>query len=178
MQTFFIVLVFCCLASFIASADQSSHTILNKSDHHVMIKPAFDGREGGETILDAFLIEALPFNDTGATCDNLDDYEVPCPYGGGIAPDVVYQWHSTFSGTIYIDLCGSLYDTKVFVFDSQFNEIACNDDYYIYPSPCGEYVSYIGDCPVSSGEVYYIVVDGYVNDCGSYSLEIDEVSSC
>jgi len=39
-----------------------------------------DGREGGEIIESAFPIPALPFVDTGNTCDNLDNFEELCPY--------------------------------------------------------------------------------------------------
>ncbi len=39
-----------------------------------------------------------------------------------------------------IDLCGSSYDTKLYVYDAAMNVIACNDDFYFGP-PCGTYVS-------------------------------------
>ena len=51
-----------------------------------------DGREGGETVGDAFVIPALPFVDTGNTSDNIDDYDEDCPYTGSLSPDVVYAW--------------------------------------------------------------------------------------
>lgn len=38
--------------------------------------PAF-GREGGETLETAVPIPSLPFVDSGTTCDNADDYDIP-----------------------------------------------------------------------------------------------------
>lgn len=145
--------------------------------HHSGANSPFDSREGGETIDDALQIIELPFYDTGATCDNVDDYDVVCPYGG-FAPDVVYTWTASFTGSISIDLCGSEYDTKTYVYDSDFNHIACNDDYYVEGDECGTWVSFIEDCPVTEGVVYYVMVDGYGNDCGYYNLSIIESTPC
>ncbi len=43
---------------------------------HVLAHPVFD-REGGETLETAVPIPLLPFVDSGATCDNTDDYDIP-----------------------------------------------------------------------------------------------------
>jgi hypothetical protein len=51
-----------------------------------------DSREGGETIADAWVIYALPFNDTGNTSDNVNDYDEICPFSGSTSPDVVYAY--------------------------------------------------------------------------------------
>jgi hypothetical protein len=147
-----------------------------KTDFHVLQHPASD-REGGETIAEAVSIAALPFADTGATCDNIDDYDSPCPYFGSTSPDVVYSYTPPADQAISIDLCGSQYDTKVFVFDQNLEIVACNDDYYTGP-PCGVYVSFIEVLPVIGGQTYYIVIDGYGGDCGNYELMIGESLPC
>ena len=132
-------------------------------------------REGGETIEDAVFIDALPFADTGATCDNADDYDEVCPYDAN-SPDVVYAYVADLYGTITIDLCESLYDTKVFVYDfpaghGYGNPLACNDDV----AGCGYsgYQSRLEGVPVIWGHTYYIVIDGYGASCGDYVLRVE-----
>ncbi len=142
-----------------------------KTDFHVGTNPASDHREGGETIYDALPIASLPFFDDGATCDNLNDYDETCPYGGSQSPDVVYSYVPVQDENVQVDLCFSAYDTKVYIYDSGLNQIACNDDYYS-GGPCGTYVSFLEDVALSGGETYYIVVDGYGGDCGEYTLLI------
>jgi hypothetical protein len=130
------------------------------------------GREGGETIATAIPVASLPFNDTGNTCDNVNNYDEVCPYSGSTAPDVVYSYSPTENLSVDIDLCGSSYDTKIYVYlNVAGNVVACNDDYYYDPT-CGNYTSLIVDLLVTAGNTYYIVVDGYGGACGSYILNI------
>lgn len=156
----------------------------NLDDHRIDSKPAQapgqnpgtpDGREGGETIETAIPIPGLPFSDTGNTSDNVHDYDEVCPYSGSTSPDVVYSWSSPYSTAMDIDLCGSGYDTKVYVYDQDLNVVACNDDYY-FDDSCGLYVSYIPFLVVEGGNTYYIVIDGYGGDHGDYILEMNEYS--
>ncbi len=142
--------------------------------------PARDGRVGGETIDDALLIDGLPFSDTGATCDNIDDYDEICPYDESTAPDVVYAFTPDETGMVRIDLCGSAYDTKAYVYEfaggfGYGNPYACNDD-----ANCAEnaYASRLDYVEVAAGTTYYIVVDGYGTSCGEYALAIDWFEPC
>ncbi len=130
-----------------------------------------DGREGGETIADAFPIPGLPFLDHGSTTGHIDDYDETCPFSGSTSPDVVYAFTSTMDSTIDVDLCGSSYDTKVYAYDESMELLACNDDYY-FDAPCGQYVSKLEFVPVQGGEIVYIVVDGYGGDHGDYVLSV------
>jgi hypothetical protein len=147
-----------------------------KSHSHILQNPAFD-REGGETIEDAVPILELPFADTGATCDNINDYDVQCPFYGSPSPDVVYSITPAVDQGISIDLCYSLFDTKVYVFDQDLQLMACNDDFYTGP-PCGQFVSFIPEVLLNGGETYYIIIDGYGGDCGEYTLEVNELLIC
>jgi hypothetical protein len=136
------------------------------------------GREGGETIATAIPIAGLPFNDSGNTCDNINDYDEVCPYSGSTAPDVVYSYTPAVNRSIRIDLCGSSYDTKVYVYENIVgNLVACNDDFY-YDATCGNYTSLIAGLPLTGGNTYYIVVDGYGGACGDYNLAINIVADC
>jgi hypothetical protein len=147
-----------------------------KTDAHVLAHQAWD-REGGETIATAVVIPSLPYNDSGATCDNVNDYDAVCPYTGSTAPDVVYRYTSPYTQDVIVDLCGSTYDTKVYVLDESLQVVACNDDYYS-GQPCGQYVSRIDCFQFGAGQTYYLVVDGYGNDCGTYQLSLNLPVPC
>ena len=97
-------------------------------------------RQGGDTIADA-VAATIPCSTTGSTVGYNDDYDEDCPYVGYTA-DVVYSLTPEFDLLVDIDLCGSSYDTKVYVYDEDFGVIACNDDFY-GGEPCGAYVSKI-----------------------------------
>jgi len=146
-----------------------------KDDSHVGTAPARDGREGGEDIATAIPILAMPFQDTGATCDNLDDYDEVCPYEDSTSPDVVYSFVAGAEGMAWVDLCGSEYDTKVYLYDADLNLVGCNDDYY-FDDVCGQYTSFLSSF-VDADQTYYIVVDGYGGDCGTYNLNVDVIPS-
>jgi len=124
---------------------------------------ASDGREGGETYLDAHVIGDLPYTDTGATCDNINDITPDCAYS--IAPDVVYVYVPATDGMVSISLCGSSFDTILEVQEGAGVSIACNDDF------CG-LQSEIQFLPVTAGTTYYIIVDGYDTACGSYAITV------
>jgi hypothetical protein len=147
-----------------------------KSDVHVLARPARD-REGGETIATAVVIASVPYMDSGATCDNLNDYDATCPYGNSTSPDVVYRYTSPNYQELIVDLCGSQYDTKVYILDESLQVVACNDDYY-FSGPCGVYVSRIDCFFCNAGQTYYIVVDGYGGDCGMYQLSLNLPVPC
>jgi len=143
-------------------------------------EPAYDDREGGETIADAFVVGSIPFTDTGATCDNIHDYDETCPCGSSSSPDVVYVFAANQAGGINIDLCGSLYDTKLIVYDFEGgygfgNPLACNDD-----AGCGSsgYQSRVSNVPVEAGHSYHIIVTGYMDTCGEYLLSVDWFLPC
>ena len=151
--------------------DLGSRMSTPKNDSHVLMNPGTpDGREGGENIPTAVWITNLPFFDTGNTCDNIDDYDYACPYPNSTSPDVVYAYRPSGDVLVHVDLCLSLYDTKVYIYeDAVGTPIACNDDYYFGP-PCYEYTSYV-ECLMRAGHDYYIVIDGYGGDCGDYVIE-------
>jgi hypothetical protein len=127
--------------------------------------------QGGDTIFSATVIPALPYSDSGTTVGYTDDYAPSCFFAGG-APDVVYRYTVAGGFTrLSISLCGSAYDTGLYVYDSGLNEIACNDDY------CG-LQSEIENVPVVAGQVYYIIVDGYSSLSGNYVIDVDPWVCC
>jgi hypothetical protein len=134
-------------------------------------------RQGGDTIESAFVINSVPFTDQGTTTGFSNDYDAACPFTNSVAPDVVYRYTPATAERISIDLCGSSYDTKLYVMDADFTVLACNDDWYTGP-PCGGYVSAYAGLELTGGEVYYIVVDGYGTEHGEYSLAITIDEPC
>jgi hypothetical protein len=134
-------------------------------------------RQGGDLIEDAFEITEVPFMVTGTTTGYTNDYDEECTASGSTAPDVVYEYTPTESTFLNIDMCGSSYDTKIYVYENTYTPgepYACNDDYYDVGDPCGSYVSAIFGMAVTGGNTYYIVVDGYGTANGEYMMDITE----
>ena len=120
---------------------------------------------------------------TGTTVGFTNDYDETCPYSGSTAPDVVYKMTipDSLNGLI-VDLCDSWYDSKVYVYsgadleNGDTTNIACNDDFC--NSDSSSFTSYLEigsslaeDGGLSAG-VYYIVVDGYSTQSGTYWLQV------
>jgi len=133
--------------------------------------------QGGDTILDAVVVELPVINGTGTTAGYNDDYDEVCPYGGSTSPDVVYTFTPAEDLVLDVDLCGSLYDTKVYVYDENLGLVACNDDFY-FDDDCGVYVSKIEGMPVMAGMQYFVIVDGYGGDFGEYTINIEVFEPC
>ncbi len=135
--------------------------------------PQFD-RSGGEDIGSAVPI-TLPFFDTGNTGTFLNDYDEICPYSGSLSPDCVYSFTPAEDMCIDVDLCTSLYDTKVYMYEDVWTPgfpYACNDD---HASCVTTFRSWLEGVMVFAGHTYYIVVDGYGSDFGDYILDVFEV---
>jgi len=130
--------------------------------------------QGGDNIGNATVIGALPYTNTGMTTGYNNDYDAVCPYTGSTSPDVVYAYTPTADMRVKFDLCGSLYDTKLYVFENVAgNVVACNDDFW-YDATCGYYTSFIDCLQLTAGNTYYIVVDGYSGAFGAYTLAVTE----
>jgi len=139
-----------------------------------------DPLQGGENVANAFVLsDPLPIISLGTTEGYLDDYDESCPYPGDNAPDVVYAYTPVSDVTVDIDLCGSSFDTKVYLYENAVTPgipYECDDDYYT-DTVCGLYVSKIESLFLTGGNTYYIVIDGYDEFAyGDYSLEISENS--
>jgi hypothetical protein len=127
--------------------------------------------EGGDDIASAEEITSLPYADEGNTDGFNDDYDESCPYESQ-APDVVYSYSPESDGAISISLCGSDYDTKLFVYEDEATPgepYACNED------GCGTWGSrsILPAMAVSGGHTYYIIVDGGWGG-GDYELVVDD----
>lgn len=130
---------------------------------------------GGDTMATAIPIRGPFFTDSGNTCGFHDDYDAVCPYRLPGAPDVVYSFTPPGDTVISVDLCASLYDTKLYIFaDSPGNVVACSDDACGTGLP-GAWQSRLDAVVLDAGRTYYLVVDGYSPfDCGTYYLNVTE----
>jgi hypothetical protein len=142
---------------------------------------ALNPLQGGENAATAFILSgSLPIISTGTTDGYLDDYNEECGFVGSGSPDVVYAFTPLADLTADLDLCGSSYDTRLYVYEIILTPgfpFACNDDFY-YNFECGFYVSKIENVYLEAGNTYYIVVDGYTEmDYGDYVLTIDETDA-
>ena len=157
----------------LAAGDPGAWSLRKADRPHPPAPAVTDARVGGDTIMDAVVIPGLPYADSGQTTGAADDYDAICPFEASDSPDVVYAYTPSAAGAISVDLCGSGYDSKVFVFDAALNVVGCNDDFY--PSDnvlCGDYTSKLEYLELQAGATYYIVVDGYGGEWGDYQLAV------
>jgi hypothetical protein len=129
-------------------------------------------RQGGDTILEAVLIPVPLADQVGTTTGYDDDYDEVCPYTGSTSPDVVYRFVPDHDAELDFDMLGSAYDTKIYVYSQNLELLACNDDFW------PDYTSRIERLPVTAGEDYFLVCDGYGGDFGEYLLNITEWEPC
>ncbi|HOX27153.1 MAG TPA: hypothetical protein PLL30_16005 [Candidatus Krumholzibacteria bacterium] len=130
-------------------------------------------RQGGDTLADAVYIPQLfDFSTTGTTAGYSNDYDEVCPYSNSMAPDVVYRFAPPADIVVAIDMYGSSYDTKIYVYREDFELVACNDDFY------SDWTSKIENLALSADTKYFLVIDGYGTSAGAYVLTIDEYVPC
>ena len=155
-----------------ADDDLLSRQALAKPDRVVVPPPADPEvlRQGGDTIADAVTI-TLPYAGAGTTAGYNDDYDEVCPFDTPGSPDVVYSTVPMQTNLYAIDLFGSAYDTKVYVYDVDLNLVGCNDDHY------PDYTSFL-ELELVGGESYYIVIDGYGGDAGEYAITVSPFDPC
>ncbi len=131
--------------------------------------------QGGDTCATATVIGSLPYTDAGTTVGYTNDYDEVCDYTGSTAPDVVYSFTPAADTAIDLTLCTGTtdYDTKLYIYDDTCASpfVACNDDFCSDPFL---YVSELTGVPLTGGQTYYIVVDGYGTGAGEYTLDITE----
>ena len=144
MKSLFVVCLIAGLFVGTATAQDlgNSREIPVKNTPVVIYEPPAIPKQGGDTIGDAAVIPGLPYSNTGTTAGYNNDYDEACPYTGSTSPDVVYSFTPDSDVDVDVDLCGSSYDTKLYIYDSDLNRIACNDDAY-FDDDCGVYVSKI-----------------------------------
>ncbi|RMG66499.1 MAG: T9SS C-terminal target domain-containing protein [Bacteroidetes bacterium] len=128
----------------------------------------------------------------GATVETLEDSLLSPPLGDGqgnsawfendITNSVWFTFVAPASGSVIIDLCngevGTDFDTQVAVYSADscsnfatFNFVAGNDD--IPGFLCG-FASVLDVYCLTPGETYYILVDGWGGDTGSFGISVSD----
>ncbi len=138
--------------------------------------------QGGDTCATATVIPSLPYSAAGTTTGYTHDYDETCPYSGGTAPDVVYAFTPASDMAVDLTLCTGTtnYDTKMYVYQGSCPApgsgafIACNDDSCNSPVYSSSFISALENVPLTAGQTYYIVVDGYGTSAGNYTLEVSQ----
>lgn len=116
------------------------------------------------------LIGNTAFDNTGATTDG--PAHASCLFFGDdqVGSDIWYDFTATESNTLIVSLCGSLYDTKVAIYNgcgcpaTDGNLLACNDDF------CG--LQSFATTPVIQGQCYKIRVGGFAGAMGSGNISL------
>lgn len=147
----------------------------------VLALNAPDARGEGSELPDAgdAQIKALPFNDTGDTSDNVDNRNVTgvfdCPFMQGGGKDVFYSIVSLTDIEVTISLCGSDFDTRLYVLDATLIPIACNDDECRDTEGHPTLRSELDCVALAAGEQYFIGVDGFdANESGPYVISVTQ----
>ncbi|MEZ5082637.1 MAG: hypothetical protein R2750_04210 [Bacteroidales bacterium] len=122
----------------------------------------------GDDCSDAIVISEItdfPFSTTAATASGQN------PGCGGTDPmDIWFSYTPASNGIASVDLCGSLFDTRLAVWDACGGSVlVCNDD----DDYCGvgSLQSYLSG-PVTAGTTYYIQVGGYDSNVGDGDITI------
>lgn len=170
MKTLLVLVLTLALVGSAVAFDLGNQRPAKPADHSVYNAPAGE-KQGGDTLMDATPI-TLPYAGTGTTAGYFNDYDEVCPYTGSTAPDVVYTFTATMDMAIKVDLWGSSYDTKTYVYDENLVLLGCNDDYY------DDWTSLLENVPVMAGVQYFVVIDGYGSGSGAYAVVIDEYIPC
>ncbi len=114
--------------------------------------------------LSAF-VNGDPF--VGSTADAANGHGGSC--GGDAAPDLIYALTPTTSGPMTLSLAntGTAFDTVLYVQSSCGGlELSCNDDSVGSTS--------VVDIEAVANTTYYVVVDGFASDAGSFELRITQ----
>ena len=110
----------------------------------------------------------LPVSVSGTTAGRANNMSgASCGGGGASAPDMTYRWTAPAAGTYRIDTSGSAFDTVLYVRSGSCGgaELACNDD-------SGGTLQSQVTLNLTAGQTSLIIVDGYANSSGNYSLHI------
>ncbi|MCB9391452.1 MAG: T9SS type A sorting domain-containing protein [Calditrichaeota bacterium] len=152
--------------------------------------------EGGETCENAYVITSLPFCETGNTSDNANNYQPlaadrcgsdpPGPSVPGDGRDVVYSYTPVEDEVVSISLCGSQYDTYLYIYangcpgDPNAEFVCCSDDHAGgCPQGSGNLTSCCSNLTLSAGVTYYIFVDGWSSTSnGAYLFGMDNGIRC
>ena len=134
-------------------------------------QPSSGGSSGGSHLPSSCTsLGSFPSSGGSLTASTTGSSSLSSSCGGSNAPEQVYSWTPSTSGQWTISTCGSGFDTIIYLLDrcdQNATEIACNDD----GSQCANYGSRV-QREFIAGQSYFIVVDGYGSNAGSFTINV------
>lgn len=129
--------------------------------------------DDGADACPATVISSVPFIDNGDTWDKTDNYTSFAPCTGSNSLDVIYSFIPTYTGSHTIAIDSATYDTYLYVRTTGACpgsvQVACDDD-------GGPGLWSLINMNMTAGTTYFIVVDGFSEDSGSYRIRVN--SNC
>ena len=124
-----------------------------------------------------FTISSLPFSHQYSNVGQGNEWDVN--YSDGA--DVAYKLTLSTGKTISVTTCAAYtnFDTKLQIFTADGQCVATATSYYNDDDPSCGYSSLrskLPSCVLSAG-TYYIVVDGFSGNTGTYQVDVADVSS-
>jgi hypothetical protein len=149
------------------SEDQTMKKVLSLCALVLLISvlPAGATTPTGENCSHPKIISALAYADSCSTCSFANSIEISCGGASGPGKDVVYKYVAPTDQRVSISLCGSSFNTFLYVFDETCTSghvVACNNN----SDHCGpgSTRSYIECLQLQANHTYYIVVDATAYD--------------
>ena len=128
------------------------------------------GEPGG---CENYVINELPYYDTGSNASATDDW----PVTGSDDKDIAYKITINQTKTLDISTCNADtdFDTKLSIFDGCYGQeiFYIDDNYSNGTCTFHPYYAYLSGITLNPG-TYYIVVDGYGGQVGSYGISVEE----
>ncbi|MBI5058656.1 LamG domain-containing protein [candidate division KSB1 bacterium] len=122
------------------------------------------------------IVTGLPYVSTGSISEAAHNFggESPCPLGG---PDVIYEFTPLVSGAYSVSLCGSQFDTFLYVRSGGLCpgsvQIACNDNGCHAPADTLTLPQSYLDLPLAADSTYFVIVSrADTSTNGDYVLSI------
>jgi len=122
------------------------------------------------------------FTDTGDTTAAGDEFDEDCGFGLSAAPDLFYAITPDNDIAVDVALCGSEYDTKLFMFDEvTFIPFVCNVDACDTGPLTGSqpFASALVGVELDAGVQYFVAIDGQggikgLDNFGPYTITVVE----
>ncbi|MBK6900737.1 MAG: hypothetical protein IPH09_16295 [bacterium] len=161
-----------CAGLFLAAAAAAGPGVPAKTRPVRPAPPVAGPRVGGDTIENAVGIFTCPMPTPAPPPAPTTTTTRSAPGTAARVAGRVYAIKQSSDTYVAIDLCGSGYDTRVFVYDYLRNLVACNDDNPYAEAPCSGLDSRIDVLLLEAGIPYYIIIDGYGGGSGDYALSV------
>ncbi|NMN37566.1 DUF6443 domain-containing protein [Pedobacter sp. SG918] len=129
--------------------------------------PFFAYAQDGTTKSSAFPIALSSCGNTSYSDNRSNTSPYTNTYGNS-SPDIWYRFSIPAATNVSVSLCGSNFDTYLYILDESSNVIAYNDDNGVLCTGTSSSLS-----QVLAAGTYYIVTEGYSSNTGNISLAVN-----